>query len=136
MSTVDQCRIRRQQLNRSYLNVIAFADCGARAAIRLSRRMVVSAYAYPLIAALAWPQDPLCFIVRSAGRLPKTELSQRLKQLSALQPQPDSRTLVVARVSNCLGGREGRQVVGVDAGNRKIATVKPPRTNAVRVFID
>jgi len=62
MTVVKQSRIRRQELNRGYLNVLAFAQSFARGAIGLLGRVIAFNRSHArYVADRAWLHDAIRF---------------------------------------------------------------------------
>src|SRR5258706_1798981 len=134
MTTIYQSSISNQQLNRRYLNVIAFAYRFASATVAL-HRCVVSTLNARAVSGFTGSQ---CSgrIVSDSSRLAKTERPQEVDQPLSSQALPQRSEIVIARIRDGLGGSEGRQMIRVHTGQRKVQTVESSGTDYAGILID
>src|ERR1043166_2456202 len=137
MPAIDERRIRGEQLDRRYHDMITLANPFASRAIGGFRNMVrFGSYDSCVIAGFARPQSAGNFLIRNAGSLAKIKFAQSGNQTVPAQPLAQRREVVVARVGDGLRWRERRQVISVHARQRKTQSREPPPTSCARVFLD
>src|SRR5438034_960652 len=137
MSAVHQSRVGGEQLNRRNLNMIALADSFTRVAIALIGNTIGFRDANSgAISHLTGPKYTSDFLFGGACRKPEAKLASGLDQLISSQALPERRKIIVARVSDRLRWSEGRQMILMNAGDRKTKPGEPARTYSSRILID
>src|SRR5881296_1357019 len=126
MAAVHQSRVGGEQLNRRNLNMVALADSFTRVAIALIGNTIgfrdANSGAIPHLAGPKYAGD---FLFGGARRLPEAKLPSGFDQLISSQALPERRKIIVTRVSDRLRWSERRQMIFMNAGDRK---AKPGET--------